>query len=846
MGEQTVQTEEKGLSTFKDKETQIEEVVSELAPFPGIQNPYPNQTPTAITERWFAIDAFTLNDSTTVTLHQTNGVDYLLNQLPITKATATFRYFRFKSIEYRLQYSTTPFLYGCGFASSLPLNAYRATSLRQFASHTDSVMFDFSEQQDVTIVSPWISPSQWIDLSQYNSSGYTPITLLNLHPLSLVFQAHAIKRLNTDTTQIVHFQIFARFQGVEVAGPMSDNNFTARPVFQSQMKAQSPGQYVQNVLTAGGAGVAMASQVFNLAMRGSGGSVPVPSEATQALSDIVQGQNGKMPRRKQNRQKKTNPEDDQSEQDFKPNVFGSMTYSRSRYVLGTGSQIAETRRHSIMSIISKPTLLYNQDLVSGFNYLQIATPGIIGPAFSLTNGRYSRVDYVAQMFRLWRGSLNFTIIFVSSPFISARYNVILSYLDASFAPAGYLGSEIIEDITIRGTTVVNFSVPYLVGTQWSRTAHQISANVIDNPPDYALASPAIWLKEINPAFASGDVTPVIPMYLYMSAGKDFEFRSMICPSPVSIPSGEKKFQSQMRVSTFCGYDPVFNGSSTFPNAADDDLDVEGMCQRWNVRSGSSFPVQAMPRPPTWNSQSLIDTRTLGGVVSCYDLWANLFMYFSGQTKLKIPFQGTVTNFSNFMVKMDDNGVACTTSQYKGGELANRSEDGLALTSQNISNVIECTVPFLSSYQYLPVQEWYIQQVQLSSVGDWSPYCVFYDPVTDYNFIPDIGTSTSTFAPNYYWVAAGDDFSFFYDIPPPELTKSFGSVAGSYGPNPWPRYDSTYGISNSTSFYQFLGSKNKNKSKPFTCTTCGKDCRVLGSSSCSESITFSRDEESSGY
>jgi len=636
--------------------------------------------------------------------------------------------------------------------------------------------------------------------------------------------------------------VFCRFTGVETAGPMADNSFEPTPFrgkqvhFESQMKASSNFQNLHKVLSdvpgAAGAFLGAASQTLPMLLRGGGGSggQPLTSELSDVATTVSRAAeaSSKLPKRKQNREKKDSPEDDQSEQDFKPNVFGSLVYSRARYLLGTGSQIAESRRHTISSYIRKPTLVYLTDLVSGF-FSTFLVDSSVGMCYGLIS-RYSRINYVSQMFRLWRGSITYTFVFFSSPFISARYNLVLSYIpSASSAPLGTLGSEIIEDITVRGTTVVSVTIPYLYGTQWSRTLGQYSYNVVSNDT----RGPFLWLHEINPPYSTGDVTPVIPLYVFQSAGPDFEFRSQVCPSPTRIPSSQ--FESQMRVSEFAVVDPIFNESYSLPNASDDYLDVEGMCQRWNeATAAGAFPVFAGPMPTT---QISAGTYTNVGVQSCFDLWANTFLFWSGQIKLKLPFIGSVTDFSNFAAKMEDNGAYSTNSIYVGSEFSNRAEDGLAAASQNITNVLECTVPYLSTYQYLGVNEFYCALAQGSSTTDWSQFNVLFDPVWDYQFSVQTGTSTTSYAPPSYWKAAGDDFSFFYDTPPPALRST---VAG--GPNPWPRYDTSTGVvGNTTVFWQYMASR-----RPFKCSTCGKDCRSKRSSSCSESITLSSNVDSDGF
>lgn len=242
MGQSNSETHEKGLATFEDQENKLNSEVIELVPQPFQPNPYPGQTPKEVCERWVQIDTHTYADSSSPQLAIIGGAD-ILQTLYIQQALQTFRYLRFSHIEWRVQYHSTPFYYGWCALTCLPqymghntqaISAGTVTnngSVNQYASHTDSVLLDFSQQQDVVVRSPWLSPCQWLDLTNFYVDG-DPATdaMNNLHSLRIMYPPHAVKFINSTGVSSIILQIFCRLQGVETAGPINNNGASPRPL----------------------------------------------------------------------------------------------------------------------------------------------------------------------------------------------------------------------------------------------------------------------------------------------------------------------------------------------------------------------------------------------------------------------------------------------------------------------------------------------------------------------------------------------------------------------------------------------------------------------------------------
>lgn len=702
--------EEKGLSTFQIDEEQTKTFLS-VVPFPVVGNPYPDQSPKAICERWFQIGFETVTKSSTVASFR-YPVYELLNVSAIQDALATFRYIRFSSVSFRIQNSTVPMVYGFGWASSMP--EISNTSNAAYMSFDDTVLLDYSVQNDITITIPWRTPDQWLDWFRVgavapdgSAEGYHI-----MYYIKKVFNAVLV--LDSTSVPSLRFIEYAKFNDFETAGHVDDiDNYQRQSSSKRYFKDYSQDLY-------SGASY-LSEQLMSFTGRGSNpndvhrGEIMPHYNATNGVERPTPPKKAK------------DPSSDPSDPEIRNNPFGSLVSSASMYTAGSGSLMQPIRDFTVRDFINKPTYLDLLNLTAGMSMTQV---------WQLGDLTWSRINYMAQYFRMWRGSIRLTFVIFSTPFISARYNFIVRW--GGTAPVGLVGNELVNDITVRGTTRVDITVPFLAADQWLPTWCQM-------PGDYGYQSifPAVYIKEQSPAVSVGDVTASPVMLIYESAGNDFEFRSLCNPNPLKTPTFDVSYERQMRVSEFSKQEVSGDGGTcAYPYSTDTEMTFTDITRRWCNRN-----LDALSPGPIYTNG--IATAGVFDQISC------LFVYWSGQTKFKL----TCATSSTMNCWHTDVHFGNITP---AAELCARPEDGMVNVWTDLTRVLEYTAPFLATTSFLPIPRptrsitWFAWRSVLLDRQIWSGK--LHD---EHNAIV---------TPNRAYVAGGDDFSFYFMLPPPALSQ----------------------------------------------------------------------------
>jgi len=708
--------EEKGLATYQvDEEQTI--VFLPVTPQPVVGNPYPDQTPTRVGERWYQIDNFSVTKSA-----GTSGIVEVVNLLrtrpAFDAAFETFRYLRFKSVSVRMQNSTLPQIYGYGFANSMVPNIASTPPTYQWrTSWDDTVLLDYSVQNDVTIEIPWRHPDQWFDTNIAADAGN------DVHDLySLYFEMNPVQVLATDSDPAILFIIMAKFNGLEFAGHVSphDGEVEGQSSFEKLFSQHIPAGF-QNI----------GETVHGWVGRGSNPNDVHREEVEAHMNGNSSSTNGT-----ERPTPAAPPNPDPEDPDIKNNPFGSLVVSPPQHVAGTGTLMCPSRDMTVREIIDKPTLYAYGNVLTSDTMKELFT------IFDFNPPEWSRINFMSQFFRMWRGSRRYTIVFFSTPFISARYNIITYWGDASSPATGLIGDQIIQDITVRGTTRVDLTLPFLCGDQWVPTWSQtVSA------ASYESVFPKVFLQVIAPPVSTGDVLPAIPYVIYESAGSDFEFRSFVNPNPTNNFGLEA--DGQMRISEFSRQDVSGDGSvKSYPYSTDTEMTIGAITNRWSNRPityTTDFPSNVCPLYK--------EGSTLQGT---FDYIASMFLFWSGQTKHKILCKTTSA--------MNCWHTETKTPIVPGAALpCARPEDGMTNVWTDITRVLDATSPFLSSVSFLPVERedptGFIGLVSLLSWRSTDPKRYIWGAgLHDEN-------NVSVEAQQHY-IGGGEDFSFYFNIPPP--------------------------------------------------------------------------------
>jgi len=241
------------------------------------------------------------------------------------------------------------------------------------------------------------------------------------------------------------------------------------------------------------------------------------------------------------------------------------------------------------------------------------------------------------------------------------------------------------------------------------------------------------------------VLPAIPYVIYESAGSDFEFRSFVNPNPTNDPGIE--VEGQMRISEFSRQEVSGDGSVvSYPYSTDTEMTLGAITSRWSCRNFTS----SLPE-----SNTIPSYREASTTQGAFDYIASLFLFWSGQTKHKILCTTAST--------MNCWHTETKTPLVPGAALpCARPEDGMTNVWTDITRVLDVTAPFLATVSFLPVERIDTTGATLVNLRSWrsvSPRRYTWGSLLhNENNLPVI--------PLQHFIGGGEDFSFFFNIPPP--------------------------------------------------------------------------------
>lgn len=741
-------TIEDGLVEFATEEIKVSSFVPRI-PVSRDDSPFENQTPTEILERERLV--FQKNYSASETTFMTVINPKLWASVNANEgALRTFRYARWKSIKYRLVVQSNPFVFGYLAMTCLPNDQRRhnnslALSDYGWWSHDDCVVIDITSMPESSITVPWLSNNTWVDLEKWAAGGDVETTLTQLNGLKILYD-NTINVTSSSVPKAFSISVFAKFEGVEVACPISPGasanrheaqmlgflgGVAAEVAMKSFEKKATSG--IESLVNTGmdKAGEAASNYIFG-GEEGVGEEFGVTSEAPAepavCAKSVEDGEGGQP-------------------QEVVPSVFGGMNYSCSRNVLGTGTMLMpRARQNSLSEYLQKPSMVNRRFFASGAGTVMdipIWTGhDVIGHLTDLPSA--SRLRFLAQYFRFWRGSVTYTLFFISSPMVTFRFKVALDYQGGNLSAVDP-GDTLQTIVTVRGTTVHQVTVPYLYTTPWQYL------DLSGTPEVFRDIFPTLTVSEFSPASKSGDVVPSCFLLTYESANRDFVFTSQVEPMPYAqTPAVEKEFvrhEAQMQVTKFRSQDVTQFGMCDPVKFTSDGVGTfEAMAKRWSPRISKS-----LDRPSYYADFAYVTTPVVSEQ-STLDSLCSIFYWNRGQYKIKIGFKvDETTDVSAVgLLKMSTNHPV-SNDPLAGIPAEIRFTDGATAISYGLTQVIEAVVPFLS------ITEWVSDLTDHTSTTGAKQYWYFPNLWSQGATLPEI---------NFVAVSAGRDFCFSYSLPPP--------------------------------------------------------------------------------
>lgn len=703
-------------------------------PRPRDISPWADQTPVAILEREYALSdiIYTTSSATTLFIAPT-----VFQQTAFSKAMSSFRYLRWDYLEWRYQIMSVPQVWGAMAFTCIPMDSRRSSTLALdygLLSHTDCQIADFSTANNGRLMVPWCSVNKWLDWASYADD-----------PFDLIFNTLKIiggpwiYSADSSIPKSVTINLWCSLHGVQVAGPRVPDTL---PGVSEEAQMQSGA-----ILGAAGVLYSAAQTEFTKYMATSG--VNHLRNAAQAgfhqvdevLGDWFDFDNP------------TTPPDQGGESggmSVVPDIYGNLNISQPKALIGVGSQILPRKPppHKWLDFIMLPSFYSYSELTGNVVFSGWPFTKDDVDVTAVTTPRCLRLDFASQFFRMWRGSFEYTFMFVSSSLIVQKVGVSISYTPF----AGRPGDVVTEVIEVRGTTIHKILVPFLYTNPYQFAQDEDSVE----------ERPYIQITPYSVAKAAGDTTPSLLMLVWQNAASDFKFYSPKCPQYQSELPGPVEMQTSIRsfskIQPSRQFEVVENDVPFWP---DQTITMEQLAQRWSCRTvpdpDAMRTLSTLP-PFHWNTADCIKS---------------IFYYNRGQYKVKMTFIGddAYDAASAMMAKLDPR------SRYTNNPVPidwRRINDGVQIISYGLTQLLEYTVPFYCG------AEWTSTYIFGSGVYGATPRLLEV-------FLYNVGDVTdSSPVPSFCATGMCPDFALSIQLPPPYSGKRWYLTDEPPAPEPEPR------------------------------------------------------------
>ena len=722
--QKTVTETVQGLSTFVVEEAKIKSRIKNI-PEPRDKSPFLSQTPTQILQREYEIgDPIQLTAVDGPFIFQANP-SQLITLPAISQAMATFRYMRWDSITWRIQQTATPFTYGWFAITGCPTTPSRhATNPNLdygWLSHEDCMLIDVASMPEAELTIPWLFNTTWLDYEHVTETNIDR-SLDRLNSLKIVGFGDIFSTSST-TPKTVEVAIFARLNGVEVAGPVA-----ARDGFTTSLKLQSgiPGMVADELLRQGRKYAEKHAEAFTAT------AAEWMTNQTKALYEHYTS-DGDTPDAPIPVAKSTEDGGAAESMDVVPSIYGNMNFSRPRNLLGGGHmpcpQGVKTR---IKSFIMLPWMSERHVILGNSTDRLSINASPFSTSVFLDTPECSRLDFIKQFFRMWRGGITLTFAMFGSPMNTFRLVFKLHYSPTS-ARVGDIVSSV---VTVRGSTIHRITIPYLNTFPWM-VCRDTGEGVI----------PYLTVENQVPAARSGDIVPSLALVVYKSAASDFQFAGQQNPQMYDSSPSSSKIELQMRTASF-NFDEVMAGAlQKVAYTSEDPEFLEDLAKRWTETSSLWQP------DPSYHS----GTSPYG--FDTLDCLSTVFLYWRGQLKYKVLFDAQGSKPDAALVAKLENMSDGVARDFLI-PLEKRWEDGVATISLGLTQMMEFTVPYICGVEWWPTMDIVGNAQCKITTSLYLPH----RPLVAHIYSRNNGETSP--APAFIVRSVGDDFVFSYHCPPP--------------------------------------------------------------------------------
>lgn len=742
--------------------------------FPLLETPYVNEAPVDILERWRPLSTGTLTGETVAIIAPFTS---LLDDATVKAAIQSFEFLR-SDFEVRITFVTTVFNFGLAFISDASLMSFLSTTsgFRSWVQTTgaagekydriinnDALVVDLSQQEEVTLSIGWPFPFSYLPLRTYYNNIYPGSSTTNSVRLAICLPL-GVGRLDTSNPDNVAYNIWVRFKNPVLQGQCLNCTTVEPPSFDRRNRVDdSISGQMSGIASVGALGVAggiAGKGIYDLGSEIVTGFLK--KKGNEAFEQGVGKVKSKFGLDSETTQEEANTYDDSNMQTSVWNDMWGEVSGRTpvRRIPLPGAQSPVSRKHRISDYIGVPSIC-KSIAWGGSGFVFDTWP--IG-ATSDREIRCDRLTWVSRFYRYWRGDVTYTFVFACSPLLSTRIAYTVGWNDTESIAASSPNNQK-RVITVRGTTVVPITIPFLAQTPWLPCSDGDGDDYELPARRETLMYPKIWFENIAPFAQLGDVPALIHLYAFKRAESNFKFYSLRQASVTYQGGGSRviddHIEAQMYLSEMCQSQvPIQMGTSSPDPGRECGEFLEDVCSRYSLSNELSGFAQPYEMVFPWPAHST--TASLGGASNMQSM-CGIFLYYRGSFDWKIGLD--FSEPENLVLVVADNGCDVSgldTSKPLDPELV--VSNGQARVDPRFTSVLDV-------------------KASVQGVLDWWPTIPETSEAFPAGYLTGGLAFTTAGLVNYYLVnqdgidvvpisalhRAGDDIGFAYILPPPNIS-----------------------------------------------------------------------------
>jgi len=370
----------------------------------------------------------------------------------------------------------------------------------------------------------------------------------------------------------------------------------------------------------------------------------------------------------------------------------------------------QARIHGMYDIMRNNPMLYTLQVLpqgTALNLYPSPNPHVQAGV----NFHTSYMEYFSQFFKWWRGSMEFSVVMFTSPFISARMKFAFCYGRA--ADGSTVGDISTVTRTVKGQSTFAVEIP------WIRSYSRMPTFDGEGASGIPLIYPILEVTA-EKVIGVGDRTPAVVIAVFLRPGEDFAFEDpQLVHSDVVAP-----VVAQMNTQQFFEVVEVMPGYKKEP-AGQWAVSIEDFLSRWSVRGVPTDPLHTF---------RTIEFSNYAVAKSNWDWLSPLFLFNSGEISYKL--RGSSTGNTVMVMPWFEFGSS-------GADVFNPGS-GMAAVDTDLQPIMEVDIPFRAP-----------QDV------DWNETMAIPALIPEWVNFPVLNATTQ-----FQWLRMARTTQFYYLLPPP--------------------------------------------------------------------------------